>query len=92
MLLSSKKIFKETLESLSNDLLNTTHKALDDEGNPSMVMLFVMIVTHSNQQLDWKYCTLNVAKNLIVENMQLKNILTDTWKSKSFKAIQNISM
>jgi hypothetical protein len=99
MLPSSKRVFKETLESVPNDLNDATHKALDDEvltevggGNPSMAVLLVVIVAHSNQQLDQKYSAFEVVKNLIADNVQLKDMLADAWKSKSFKAIRNISM
>jgi hypothetical protein len=44
MLPSSKRVFKETLESVPNDLDDATHKALDDDvltevgGSPSMAI------------------------------------------------------
>ena len=99
MLPSSKRVSKETLESVPNDLDDATHKALDDEvlteivgGNPSMAILLVAIVARSNQQLDQKYSAFGVVKNLIADNVELEDMLAEAWKSKSFKAIRNLSM
>jgi hypothetical protein len=57
-----------------------------------MALLLTTIVAHSNQKLEQKYCALNVVRDLIADNVRLKDMLADAWQSKSFKAIRNISM
>jgi hypothetical protein len=84
------------LEIVANDLDDATHKALDEEvltevgGNPSMATLLTLIVQNSNQQLDSKYGALKVAKTLIADNLELKDMLTKAWKAQSFKEIRNL--
>ena len=101
---STKRQLAITMETVPDDFNDDDHKAMDkqiidsmrgDDYNSSIhyqAFLLLYIVDASGGRLDNQYANGIKARDLIEANPSLKEVLDDAWRSRSFRAVRNLSL